>query len=125
MNTDELIEGELTDRILGAAMAVSNALGAGFLESVYHRALIIALRDAGLNARSEVAMEVRYKDQLVGEFVADIVVEGRVILELKAVSGITNEHQAQLMNYLFASGMQVGLLLNFGKPRLEWKRLVR
>jgi GxxExxY protein len=125
MKTDELIEGELTDRILGAAMAVSNALGTGFLESVYHKALIIALRDNGLKASPNVSMEVRYKDQPVGQFVADIVVEGRIILELKAVSGLNNEHQAQLMNYLLASDLKVGLLLNFGNPRLQWKRLVR
>lgn len=124
MNTDELVEGELTERILSAAFSVSNALGAGFLESVYHKAMMIALQDRNLEARSEVPMEVSYQHQVVGHFIADIVVENRVILELKACSGLTHEHQAQLMNYLHASRLKVGLLLNFGKSRMEWKRIV-
>lgn len=124
MNPDGLQEESLTKRILGAAMSVSNALGAGFLESVYHRALVIALKDEGLDTRSEVSMEVRFKGSPVGQFSADILVEGKVIIELKAVSGLTHEHQAQLMNYLRASGVRVGMLINFGKPRLEWKRIV-
>jgi len=121
---DGLIEGELTRQIIEAAMAVSNSLGSGFLESVYHKALLIALKDRGLDARSEVALEVHYKEQSVGSFNADIIVGNSIILELKAATGITQEHQAQLMNYLRASGLKVGLLINFGKPRLEWKRIV-
>jgi GxxExxY protein len=105
-------------------MAVSNALGIGFLEGVYQRALLVALQELGLQVDAQLPLTVKFRNHVVGEFYADIVVEGRLILELKAVSNLIPEHRAQLMNYLRASGIRVGLLINFGRPKLQWERLV-
>jgi GxxExxY protein len=127
MNTDtkrELIEKDLTDKIIGACIEVSNELGAGFLESVYEKALVIALLAKGLKVQAQAALEVRFRGHVVGEFYADILVENRVVIEVKAAKALTAEHEAQLINYLRATGIRVGLLVNFGKPRVEWKRLV-
>jgi GxxExxY protein len=117
-----VIHGELTERILSACFAVSNELGSGFVESVYQKALLIALAEAGLRAESLVPLKVMYRRQSVGDFVADIIVEDTVLLELKAVRALCPEHLAQVMNYLKATGIQVGLLLNFGNPKLEYRR---
>ncbi len=114
----------LTERIIGCAMAVSNGLGAGFLEKVYENALTHELRKRGLEARQQQGLSVLYDGQSVGEYVADIVVEGAVIIELKAAKAIDPIHEAQLLNYLRASKMRIGLILNFGTPRLGVKRLV-
>jgi GxxExxY protein len=127
MNTDtkpELIEKDLTDKIIGACMEVSNELGTGFLESVYEKALVIALTARGLKVQAQAPLEVRFRGHLVGEFYADILVEGRVVVEVKAAKALNAEHEAQLINYLRATGIKVGLLVNFGRPRVEWKRLV-
>lgn len=120
----ELLEKELTEKIIAACIEVSNELGSGFLESVYEKALLIALAEKGLTAQAQAPLRVVFRNRVVGEFYADILVEGRVIVELKASKALTGEHEAQLLNYLKATGMKVGLLVNFGKPRLEWKRLV-
>ena len=117
-------EQELTQRILEAAFAVHNALGAGFLEKVYENALLIELRQMGIEANSQAPLKVKYKGAVVGDYQADLLVEGRVLLELKACSVLEPNHEAQLMNYLRASGLKVGLLLNFGRPRLQYKRFV-
>jgi GxxExxY protein len=119
----ELEHEEVTARILGACFDVINELGAGFLESVYQKALLIALREKGLRAEGEVPLTVRFRAQPVGEFSADILVEGKVVVELKAVKALAPEHSAQVINYLKATGLTVGLLVNFGAPRLEYKRL--
>jgi len=113
---------ELTHQILAACFDVSGELGHGFVESVYRRSLLIALEQRGIRAKVEVPLTVRFRGQLVGEFVADMVVEGCVILELKAVRELIPEHQAQLVNYLNATGIEVGLLVNFGTPRVEHRR---
>lgn len=115
----------LTEKILEACFDVINELGAGFLESVYEKALLFALREKGLKAESQVPLNVKFRDNLVGEFYADILVEGAVILELKAVTSLASEHKAQLINYLKATGIEVGLLVNFGNPKLEYRRLHR
>ncbi len=120
----ELIDKELTEKIIGICFEVSNELGAGFLENVYLKALIIALTASGLKAEEEVPLKVTFRGKVVGIFYTDILVENRLILELKAVKSLTGEHEAQLINYLKATGLKVGLLVNFGKTRLEWKRLV-
>lgn len=120
----ELLERDLTEKIIGACLEVSNELGAGFLESVYEKALLIALAERGLKAQTQVPLAVRFRGQIAGEFYADILVENRVIIEVKAVKSLSGEHEAQLINYLRATGLKVGLLVNFGKPKLEWKRLV-
>ncbi len=114
---------ELTAKILEACFEVSNELDAGFLESVYEKALAIALRQKGLIAETRVPPPVRFRGENIGEFFADIIVEGKVMVELKAVKGLAAEHQAQLTDYLKATGVEVGLLVNFGRPKLEYKRL--
>lgn len=112
----------LTAKILEAAFEVSNDLGVGFLESVYEGALFIALRDKGLPVERQVSMEVRFREQVVGKFFADLVVANEVILELKAVKSLTHEHSAQTLNYLKATGKSVAMLLNFGVPKVEYRR---
>ncbi len=114
---------ELTGKILEVSFEVSRELGAGFLESVYEKALMLALKQKGLNAVRQVPLRVKFRGVIVGEFYADILVEGRVIIELKAVSRILPEHKAQVINYLVATEIEVGLLINFGNARLEYNRL--
>ena len=117
-----MLHENLTKKIIGIC-DVLNELGAGFLESVYKKALLLALRQAGLAAEEEVKIEVFFRGETVGVFSADILVEGKVLLEIKAVKNLVPEHQAQVINYLKATRLDVGLLLNFGRPKLEYKRL--
>lgn len=114
---------ELTGKILEACFEVSKELGAGFLESVYEKALFAALKQKGLNAISQVPLHVKFRGVLVGDFYADLLVEDKVLIELKAVSRILNEHKAQTINYLKATGIEVGLLINFGTAKLGYYRL--
>lgn len=113
---------DLTEKIIGAFYEVYNELGFGFLEIVYHRSLLVALRAAGLQVEAEAKLPVYFRGQEVGTFEADVLVEKAVILELKAVDEVCPAHDAQLLNYLKASSIEVGLLLNFG-PRPRLKRL--
>jgi GxxExxY protein len=122
MNADKL--DSLTENVLGAIFEVSNTLGSGFLEKVYQRALLRELSLRGISATSEASLTVRYKSHLVGEYFADIVVEDALVLELKCVERLANEHTAQCVNYLRASGHTVCLLVNFERPKVEWKRVV-
>jgi GxxExxY protein len=115
----------LTREIIGGAMRVHNALGFGFVESIYQNALAWELRTSELSVERERRLQVRYRDLLVGEFSADIVVEGCVIVETKSVRTLAPAHEAQLVNYLTATGIDVGLLLNFGSHRLEFRRKSR
>jgi|ERR1700730_1138029 len=115
---------EVTERIIGCAMKVSNTLGVGFLEKVYENALMVELARAGLAVEQQKPIKVSYEGVLVGDFSADIIVNGSVILELKTAKVIDGIHQAQLLNYLRATGLRVGLILNFGTPRLGIKRMV-
>jgi GxxExxY protein len=131
MNTDSkpiissiLMEGELTEKILGAAFKVQNTLGAGFLEKVYENAMTIELRKCGLAVEGQKAFPVRYEGTVVGDYQADLVVSAKVVVECKAVSNLDSVHEAQLMNYLKASGLRVGLLINFARPKLQYRRLV-
>ena len=124
MGTVEILEKELTEKIIGACFEVSNELGAGFLESVYEKALLIALRQRGLKAAAQVPVKVLFREQPVGEYFSDVIVENTVIIELKSVGVLKTEHEAQLINYLKASKIRIGLLVNFGNPKLEWKRFV-
>lgn len=117
-----LLHEELSEKILGCYFTVYNKLGYGFLEKVYENAMMIELCDAGLKATAQKSIEVYYEDQLVGNYFADIIVEDKVIVELKAASALLEEHEAQLLNYLRATKMEVGLLLNFGvKPEFRRK----
>jgi GxxExxY protein len=119
----DLKHGLITDQILGVFYDVYNELGHGFLESVYQRSLVLALEAAGLRVCSRVAIPVWFRGQRVGHFEADVLVEDCVLLELKAARMLDSSHRAQLMNYLRATEIEVGLLLNFGE-RPEFKRLI-
>ncbi len=116
---------ELTEAIIGCAYRVYNRMGFGFLESVYEKCLILELRNAGLQALRQYPIQVYYEDQVVGDFVADILVQDVVILELKSVRSLATAHEVQLVNYLIATGKEVGLLLNFSERCVEVKRKVR
>ncbi|RAU20468.1 GxxExxY protein [Paramagnetospirillum kuznetsovii] len=132
MNTNRPSGGEglspeveaVTKTVIGAAFEVSNVLGAGFLEVLYRRAMVKELRLRGLEAEEEVRFTVHYKGDDIGTYVADLVVDGCVVVELKALDSLTGAHSAQVLNYLRASGLKVGMLFNFGRPRLEMKRLL-
>ena len=115
----------LTAKALEACFEVSRELGTGFLESVYERALLVTLHQKGLAAQAQFPLSVKFRGHVVGEFYADILLEGKFILELKSVRALAPEHQAQLINYLKATGIDVGLLINFGAPRLQYKRVHR
>jgi len=115
---------ELTCQINGAVFEVNRVLGGGSLERVYEKALLIELNIRGINAASQVPLKVSYKENIVGDYVADILVENQVILELKTVDEIQKIHEAQLINYLKATGLKIGLIVNFKHPRAEIKRLV-
>src|SRR5215468_6271010 len=114
MNADErgCENTELTERILGAVFEVSNVLGSGFLEKVYQRALLEELRLLGLKVKAEVRYRITYKGRHIGDYLADIVVEDQVVVELKCVDQFAKEHMAQFINYLKASGHRVALLVN-------------
>ena len=124
MHTNEHALDRLVSETVGAAYEVANVLGCGFLEKVYHRALCQELILRGLTVRSQVAFPVQYKGQFVGDYIADLVVDGRLIVELKCAEGLSNEHMAQCINYLKASGLKLALLVNFQHPKVEWKRVI-
>jgi len=125
MNTDEHgCFALLTERVLGAVFEVSNTLGAGFLEKVYERALLKEFGLRGIRATTQASFSVTYKGQYVGEYFADLLVEDVLVVELKCVERLGDEHMAQCLNYLRASGRIVCLLVNFQKPKVEWKRIV-
>ena len=115
----------LTETIIGHAYSVSNTLGHGFLEKVYENALLHELLKAGIECKSQHRMQVVYDGIIVGEYVADILVEATVLVEAKAVRQLDENHLAQCLNYLKATGLTVCLLINFGRPRIEVKRVMR
>ncbi|MBM4294403.1 MAG: GxxExxY protein [Deltaproteobacteria bacterium] len=114
----------ITDRVIGCIFKVSNTLGCGFLEKVYENALAIELQKKGLKVKQQHGIQVKYDNVIIGEFAADLLVEDSIIIELKAVKNLDEIHQAQCMNYLKATGLAVCLLVNFGKPKAEIKRIV-
>jgi GxxExxY protein len=115
---------ELTHEILNAAFEVHNILGCGFLEKVYEKALAYELKLRGLSVETQKEKKVYYKKFDVGLYISDMVIENKIIVELKTVEAISNIHEAQLLNYLKVSGYEVGLILNFANTKLEYKRLV-
>lgn len=115
---------EITYKINGAIFEVNRVLGPGFLEKVYENALLIELREMGLQVKSQVPIAVIYKGRNVGEYIADLYVEDKVIVELKTVENLTRLHEAQLLNYLKATGVKVGLLVNFQNKKAQIKRMV-
>jgi len=116
---------KLTEKIIGCAYRVYNRMGFGFLESVYEKCMLIELNKAGLNADSQKPIKVYYDNEVVGDFVADIIVNDTIILELKSVRRIIRAHEVQLVNYLVATRRPVGLLLNFGERKVDVKRKIR
>ncbi len=122
MNQEFLYE-DLTKKIINCFYKVYDELGNGFLESVYEKSLMIELKNIGLKADNQKSLNVYYKNQLVGDFKADITVEDKIIIEIKAVTKLIAQHEAQLINYLKTTGMKVGLLVNFGE-KLEFKRKI-
>lgn len=114
---------ELTGAIMQCCFEVMKELGPGFLERIYKNALLIAMKQKGLQVEVEQPFEVIFRDKVIGRYHADLVVEKAVIVELKCCESLIREHQAQLFNYLKASGLAVGLLVNFRRWKLEWKRL--
>ncbi len=123
METPELLHSELTSLILKCCFEVMNELGAGFLESVYKNALFLALKQKGILIEVEKPFEVYFRKQKIGLYKPDLIANGTVIIELKCCKCLLSEHQAQVINYLKAANIPVGLLVNFGHRNLEYKRL--
>jgi len=121
----ELLYKELTFAIIGAATEVHRILGPGFLETVYQSALARELTLRGIHFEQQVHLPVSYKDVLVGEYIADFIIDGKLIVEIKAVSNFNSQHQAQAMHYLTATGCRLALLLNFGTGSLEHRRVIK
>jgi GxxExxY protein len=123
MDTDKVFVNDLVERVIGRAFVVSNTLGTGFLEKIYENALAHELRKAGLMIQQQRAVEVRYDGMVVGTYVADLLVENALLIELKAIKALDVIHSTQCLNYLRATGLWICLLLNFGNPRLQMKRI--
>jgi GxxExxY protein len=115
---------DLTEQIIGCAYRVSNTLGCGFLEKVYENALVYELKELGLGVEQQQSIEVIYAGIIAGHYVADLIVDRKVIIEMKAVTTLNEIHAAQTLNYLKATGLPVALLLNFGKPKIEIRRFL-
>jgi GxxExxY protein len=115
---------DVSFRIMAAAFEVHNILGYGFLENVYEKALLKELHLRGIAAEAQKEITVTYKGEDLGSYFADIVVNGEIILELKAVENLNKYHEAQILNYLKATGFPLGILINFGKEKVEYKRFV-
>ena len=118
------MDNDISKRVIACAFEVSNTLGVGFFEKVYEKALCVEMSRKGLYYQSQYPVPVRYKGVHVGEYFVDILVENSLLLELKAASSLCKEHEAQLLNYMKASGITHGLLLNFGTPRVGIKRMI-
>lgn len=121
MESEEI--NKITELIIGAAMKVSNTLGVGFLEKVYENALVVELSKTGLKIEQQKAIRVNYEGVVVGYYVADLIIENKVLVELKSAKALDDIHQAQLLNYLKATGLKIGLILNFGTSKLGIKRM--
>jgi GxxExxY protein len=124
MNADERRLNEISERVIGCAYTISNVLGAGFLERLYENALAHELRKSGLLVHQQQAIAVKYDGIIVGEYAVDMLVEREVLVELKAAKGLDDVHAAQCLNYLKATGLRLCLLMNFGRPRADVKRIV-
>ena len=127
MNADERRSeiNRITEAVIGCVMQVSNTLGSGFLEKVYENALAVECRRSGLAVVQQKAIQIRYRDVVVGDYIADLVVNDRVLVEVKAIKLLDEVHAAQCMNYLKATNLNVGLLINFGRPKAEIRRIVQ
>jgi len=124
MNADEHGLNQITEKIIGRAYHVSNTIGCGFLEKVYENAMVVALRQIGLRVEQQVRFPVVFEGVVVGEYIADLVVEGIILVEIKAVKAFDEIHEAQCLNQIRASNLPICLLINFAKARLALKRVV-
>lgn len=122
-NDDKIVHKDLSYKIIGLAMQVHKELGHGFLEKVYENAMMVLIRREGVKALQQAPIKVMFQGEVVGDYFADILVEEKIILELKSVDRIIDAHKAQALNYLKATGMQLAIILNFGKEKLEYERL--
>jgi GxxExxY protein len=116
---------QVTETIIGGAFRVSNELGVGFLEKVYENAIAIELREAGLSVEQQKSVKVNYRGHVVGDYVIDLLVENQIVVELKHAKSLNDAHLAQSLNYLKATGYKLALVINFGSPRVEVKRVIR
>jgi GxxExxY protein len=121
---DKYLSKELTKEIIGAAMEVHSQLGTGFLESVYEEAMVVEFDLRGINYERQKTLDVFYKERKVKQFICDFLVNGEVLVELKAIKNLTDIEMAQVLNYLKSTGLRLGLLFNFGAKSLEWKRII-
>ena len=124
MHTDRHRLNVASGKVIGCAFEVANALGSGFLEKVYQNALLLEIRLCGLQAEKEKLIKIAYRGEIVGEYFADILVDNMIIVETKAVQDLNEIHQAQLLNYLKAANLPLGLLINFAAPRVQIKRML-
>lgn len=124
MFEEKILYKDLSYKIVGLAMQVHTELGFGFLEKVYENSLMVLLKENNIPAEQQFPIKVQFHGQIVGEYIADILVENCIILELKAPDKIVQNHKAQTLNYLKATGLKLAILLNFGKYKLEYERLV-
>ena len=124
MKTKKLIEKELVYEINGCVFEVYKELGHGFLEKVYENGLIIELEEKGLTVERQKQLKVAYKGHVIGEYIADLIVNGKVLIELKAQNSLLKIHEAQILNYLKATGIRIGLLVNFAYPKASVKRFI-
>lgn len=121
----QLLYEELTYKIIGISMRVHEELGPGFLEAVYEEAIVVEFQEEGIPFRNQAEVDICYKGKkLEKKYRADFIIDEKVLLEIKGTSGLTEIHEAQMINYLKATGLRVGLLVNFGKSSLEWKRII-
>ena len=124
-NKEKILYKDLSYKIIGLAMEVHSKLGYGFLEKVYENAMMVLSRREGIHAKQQAPITVYFDGEVVGDYYANILVEDKIILELKAIEKIADAHRAQTLNYLKATGLRLAILLNFGKERLQYERFVR
>lgn len=124
MSEEKFLYKDLTYKIIGLAMEAHNELGCGFLEKVYENALMIQFRDNNINAIQQKPIKVFFKNKVVGDYIADIVIEDKIILELKSAESISDSHRGQIVNYLKATKYKIGYLINFGAKKLEYERFI-
>jgi len=120
----KIIYKDLSYKIIGLAMEVHNTLGPGFLEKVNEKALMILFKKHGIKAKTQVPIKVKFENQIIGNYIADIVVDDKIILELKSADSVGKAHKAQALNYLKATGMKLAIIINFGQDKLECHRIV-
>ena len=125
MNTDREALNKVSERVIGSAYAVGNTLGSGFLEKVYENAMVHELRKNGMQVVQQHSIAVKYDSIVVGDYVADILIENRVLVEVKAVRALDDMHKAQCLNYLKGTGLKLCLLINFGNLRVDIKRIIQ